>query len=399
MADKSVPLIQTLTPERWAGLSMDFIDAGYIGLLVKNGQLIRKLEPGRHFSFALPILEKAQLILVDNKIRNLDVVSQGDFLSSDQFLVNVSLTVMYQVVDPKRVALELSNPIGSLISAIKDNLGVVINQMSLHELTQQGRVQIREYILSHLDSFYLLGFNLDDVRVSDINFPQTRGVARQVEGLTARQEAIHEAAVRQAAALENAPAIQQINIGGLGGASGAVPGMPGGAGRGAIASPNGSGSLNLPLNPPANLPVEATVVVPSAAALPPNRMTAPNLNPKPNPNPAPLPPTTLAVDVRGQAARLIHRASKAVIPLSTSPFTIGREPHHTLVSADPLCSRNHARIDQIRDTQGNTAYQITDIGSSNGTFINNQRLPANQAIALKPGFLLKIGADEWVFER
>ncbi|NJN64212.1 MAG: hypothetical protein HC882_04595, partial [Acidobacteria bacterium] len=129
MSNTSSPLIQTFTPDRWAGWSMDFIKAGYVGLLVKNGQLVRKLEPGRHFSFALPWLEQCELILVDSKIRNLEIVSQGDFLSKDQFLVNVSLSIMYQVVDPKRIALELSDPIAALTSAIKDQLGVVINQL------------------------------------------------------------------------------------------------------------------------------------------------------------------------------------------------------------------------------------------------------------------------------
>ena len=51
------PLIQTVTPERWAGFSMDFIGAGYTGLLVKNGRAVRTLKSGRHFSFALPLLE------------------------------------------------------------------------------------------------------------------------------------------------------------------------------------------------------------------------------------------------------------------------------------------------------------------------------------------------------
>ncbi|MFM7424226.1 MAG: SPFH domain-containing protein, partial [Elainella sp.] len=177
---QSPPLIQTITPDRWAGLSMNFIDAGYVGLLVKNGQLVRKLEPGRHFSFALPYLEQCQIVLVDGKIRSLEVVSQGDFVSRDQYLVNVSLSIMYQVVDPKRVALELSDPIAALTSAVKDNLAVIVNQMRLDQLNQTGRVQIRDYLLTQLDSFYTLGFNLDDVRVSDVSFPQSPGVVRQL---------------------------------------------------------------------------------------------------------------------------------------------------------------------------------------------------------------------------
>lgn len=331
---------------------MNFIDAGYVGLLVKNGQLIRKLEPGRHFSFALPLLEQCQIILVDSKIRNLEVVSQGDFVSRDQYLVNISLSVMYQVVDPKRVALELSDPLAALTSAVKDNLAVVVNQMRLEQLNQLGRVQIRDYLLGHPDSFYLLGFNLDDVRVSDISFPQKRGVIRQLEGLTARAEAEHEAILHaEVAKAEHTVHLQSIQV------SSAEP-KP-----------------------------ETFVLTPGEASIP--AATARK----------PLPPTTLATDsTHPTTARLIHSESGRMTLLAASPFTIGREVHNTLISTDELCSRNHARIDRARNAQGNMYYQLTDIGSSNGTYLNQQRLTPHQAVPLTGGDRIKIGTEEWQFE-
>jgi hypothetical protein len=368
MSNSDSSLIQTLIPERWAGWSMDFIGAGYMGLLIKNGQLVRKLEPGRHFSFAIPWIEQAQILLVDTKIRNLDVVSHGDFLSRDQYLVNVSLSVMYQVIDPKRVAIELSDAIAALTSAVKDNLGVVINQLRLDELTQEGRVRIREYLLSHLDSFYLLGFNLEDVRVSDISFPQGRGVVRQVEGMSARQEAEHEARLKMqiANAEQRTLPFQQIHIN--------------------TNSPTTSETPSLP-----QTPVKPTFVIPGDAA--PVKLPAAPLT-------SALPPTTLVspAQVDQTMARLVHRGSGAIAPLSANPFTIGREPHHHFVSESPLCSRNHARIEMAQDDQGKIRYQLVDLGSSNGTFLNNQRLIPNYPYLLKTGCIIKIGSDEWVFE-
>jgi regulator of protease activity HflC (stomatin/prohibitin superfamily) len=363
----TAPLIQTLTPERWAGWSMDFINAGYAGLLVKNGQLVRKLEPGRHFSFALPWIEQCQLILVDSKVRNLEVLSQGDFLSRDQFLVNISLNVMYQVIDPKRVALELSDPIATLTSAVKDSLGVVVGQLRVEQLTNQGRVLIRQHLLESIDTFYLLGFNLDDVRVSDINFPKTRGIIRQVEGMSARQEAEHEAALKaQAGATHPAAPIQQVNIV---------------SGRGGWAA---SGEANVPL-PDAALEQTAVLLQGQAStpAIPPAKVS-------------PLPATMLTSD-DGAIARLIHNLSGQTIPLSVSAFGIGREPANSLVLEDPLCSRNHAQI--VRQTdKGQIRYQIIDRGSSNGTFVNGQRLVAHQPLWLVSGNIIKIGSQEWSFE-
>ena len=347
MTDSAPPLTQIVTPDRWAGLSMNFIDAGYIGLLVKNGQLVRKLEPGRHFSFALPYLEHCQIILVDGKIRNLDVVSEGDFVSRDQYLVNISLSVMYQVIDPKRIALELSDPLAALTSAVKDNLAVVVNILKLEQLNQIGRVQIRDYLLSHLDSFYTLGFNLDDVRVSDISFPQRTGVIRQLEGLTSKQEADHEAQ-RQAQ----------------------------------IVSAERTVHIQPPIKTP--LPVED----------PSETLPTPPIQPVVR---KPLPPTTLATS-DAPAAQLVNNESGEVIKLTANPFTIGRETHNILISTDELCSRNHARIDWVNEAQS-SYYQITDMGSSNGTLVNGQRLVPQQPVTLEPGAQIKIGTTEWRFER
>jgi hypothetical protein len=353
------PLIQTLTPERWAGWSMDFIGTGYVGLLVKNGQLIRKLEPGRHFSFALPFLEQCHVVLVDTKIRNLEVLSQGDFLSQDQYVVNVSLSVMYQVIDPKRVALELSDPIGSLTSAVKDLLGVVINDLTLEQLLRQGRVEIRQHLTSHPDTFYLLGFNLEDVRVGDISFPQSRGVVRQVEGLTAREESVHEAKLNQLGGKQaEEKAQKQSNQQFKAGAS----------------------SVDSP----------ATVWFPNAKSVANQKLPT---QPKRS-----LPPTTLAPETADATARLVHQTTGAIVPLTVNPFTIGREPENSLVLESSFCSRYHAAIERVVNLQGTMNYQLVDVGSSNGTFLNQQRLLANQPAVLEGGSVIKIGDDVWTFE-
>ncbi len=371
MSGNSFPLIQTVTPERWVGWSMDFIGAGYTGLLVKNGRVMRTLLPGRHFSFALPLLEQCQLIVVDTKVRNLAIVSQGDFLSRDQHLINVSLNVMYQVVDAKRVALELSEPIAALTSAVKDTLAVAVGQLNVEQLTTQGRVHIRQYILENAEVSYALGFALEDVRVSDISFPQTRGVIRQVEAMSARQEAEHEAALQMQIAKAGRPdvpppPVQQVNI------------ISGG-------EPNSS-------DPALGATLEATTVAIGGQA--PVQASLPTKQDRPA-----LAPTVLAEDSgRNAIARLVHRVTGQIVFLSVTPFTMGREPSNTLVLDDPLCSRNHALIVHFTDPQGTLRYQLTDLSSSNGTFVNGQLLGPNQPVWLTPGSVIRIGTQEWTFD-
>ncbi|MBO3461383.1 FHA domain-containing protein [Aetokthonos hydrillicola Thurmond2011] len=369
MSTESTPLIETFIPDRLVGWSMEFIGAGYTGLLVKNGRLVRTLLPGRHFTFALPLLEESELMLVDTKIRNLDIVSQGDFLSKDQYLINVSLNVMYQVVDPKRVALELSEPIAALISAVKDTLGLAIGQLSVEQLIAQGRAHIRRSILENTEVSYSLGFSLEDVRVNDISFPQGTGIIRQVEGMSARQQAEHQAALQAQIAQAGRPDIisppgQQINI--------------------------FSGQKPNSIDPAINAILEG-----KNAAIEGQAYTQPSL---PTRDSYTLPPTVIDPHSKPDPiARLVNNSSGAIAILSNSPFTIGREPVNTLVLDDNLSSRHHAQILKVID-KGTTKYELIDLGSSNGTFVDGQRLVPKQPVSLNPGNIIKIGSQIWTFE-
>ncbi len=65
---------------------------------------------------------------------------------------------------------------------------------------------------------------------------------------------------------------------------------------------------------------------------------------------------------------------------------VGRDPQADIHLDDPKVSRNHARI----ETDG-SIFRITDLGSTNGTFIGNHRLMANIPQVWQPGQSLRIG--------
>ena len=74
------------------------------------------------------------------------------------------------------------------------------------------------------------------------------------------------------------------------------------------------------------------------------------------------------------------------------PFmTIGRDPTNDMViTADPQISRQHA---QVRAVAG--GYEIIDMGSANGLFVNGQRVPR---AVLRPGDRIRVGNTECAYQ-
>jgi hypothetical protein len=115
--------------------------------------------------------------------------------------------------------------------------------------------------------------------------------------------------------------------------------------------------------------------------------------------PAPLPSPRLVgvapaagVD-HPSTARLVlaaGRASRPSVDIPLAGLTIGRERANLLSIHDSLASRQHARIDYAAG-----AWVITDLSSSNGTYVNGMRITRQ---ALQPGDQIQIGGVVLVFQ-
>ncbi|MDW8215068.1 MAG: phage tail protein I [Roseiflexaceae bacterium] len=86
--------------------------------------------------------------------------------------------------------------------------------------------------------------------------------------------------------------------------------------------------------------------------------------------------------------KLIIRSAdgERVITLRQPQYTIGRNPARDLHLDSPVVSNMHGRIDA-----GLQGAQLVDLGSTNGTFIGERRLPPNQPHPLAPGEEVRIG--------
>lgn len=77
------------------------------------------------------------------------------------------------------------------------------------------------------------------------------------------------------------------------------------------------------------------------------------------------------------------------LQLSEEVTTIGSVAGNTVVLADPAVSRKHAGIRKV-----NGSYELADLGSTNGVYVNGQKVPKK---TLEPGDIIRVGNTEAVF--
>src|SRR5438045_670979 len=79
--------------------------------------------------------------------------------------------------------------------------------------------------------------------------------------------------------------------------------------------------------------------------------------------------------------------------LTANTLTIGRSPDNQFVIQDAQAASHHAEIRP--DAQG---YVLTDLGSTNGTFVNEQRLSPRVPRLLVSGEVIRIGSTSLTYE-
>lgn len=82
-------------------------------------------------------------------------------------------------------------------------------------------------------------------------------------------------------------------------------------------------------------------------------------------------------------------------PLTASTLKMGRAGDNQLVLNDPQVSSHHAEIAPV---PGGNGYQVTDLNSRNGSFLNEQRLSPSTPRQFNPGDVLRLGATSFTYE-
>src|SRR5688572_10508345 len=89
-----------------------------------------------------------------------------------------------------------------------------------------------------------------------------------------------------------------------------------------------------------------------------------------------------------QESLVVYKDNKVVtrIPLQAPTMTVGRKAGMNVQLEDPLISRWHATL-----FADGGRWFLVDKKSGNGTFLNGQRLVADQPVLLQNGFVADVG--------
>jgi hypothetical protein len=144
---------------------------------------------------------------------------------------------------------------------------------------------------------------------------------------------------------------------------------------------------------PAPAPVAQATVAPLAPAVPAaTEMPLPGFTITPAIDDAPVPAAAAPVaPVQHSAPATIVLPSGQRLAVTAHAITIGRLPECTIVLNDPNTSRRHAEI--RRGLQGTT---VVDLGSTNGTKVNGQRITGEHTLAA--GDIITVGNTHLRFE-
>jgi len=80
-----------------------------------------------------------------------------------------------------------------------------------------------------------------------------------------------------------------------------------------------------------------------------------------------------------------------MIAIEKLPFRVGREPSCEL----PVAAKDISRLHACLERDGIDGLKVTDLGSTNGSFVNRNRLPQHGSAILKDGDILHFGTTEF----
>lgn len=164
LLDKGIPL---------PGLRGHYVvDEGWCAVITEGGAFKEILEPGHHYLDRYRMFRDVKAIAVDMRVQPLSVSTRGEFQIAQPVPVevNLDLTVEYQVVDARRVALEVKTPLTSLYDRVIQAIRGAVSYVTIDEIRTQGEglAHVIQQRLQAMNLPKVLGIEVLNVLVTTI---------------------------------------------------------------------------------------------------------------------------------------------------------------------------------------------------------------------------------------
>ncbi|MBC6427916.1 MAG: FtsH protease activity modulator HflK [Cellvibrionales bacterium] len=159
-----VYLILGLLAAAWLFSSFYVLDEKERGVVMRFGKYHKTIDPGLRFNPYL--IDTVEIERVTEERQYTAAGTNSLMLTQDENIVQVPLTVQYNIKDVKSFVLNVNNPIGTLELATDSAIRHVVGSTPLEAVLSEGRSQMADEVEIRLQSYldnYGTGINVIDV--------------------------------------------------------------------------------------------------------------------------------------------------------------------------------------------------------------------------------------------
>ena len=183
---KSLLLFLLIPLAFWGASGFYTVDEGKEGVVLQFGRYIKTSKPGLRYHLPSPI-QNVQIVDTQGvRIKEIGyrggsgnsartVQEESLMLTEDENIVDVKLSVQYQVADPKLYLFAVNDPDQTLFQVVESTTRGVVGQSTMDYVLTEGRSSIVSEIQSQsqkiLDELYHTGLLIGDVNLQDAQPP------------------------------------------------------------------------------------------------------------------------------------------------------------------------------------------------------------------------------------
>lgn len=182
----------------WAGFGIYQVDEKDRAVVLRFGKYLDTQGPGLHWN--PPLIDQVEMVRVTEERQ---YPSRGLMLTEDENIVEVPLTVQYNVIDAKAFVLNVKNPDLSLQHATDSAVRHVVGGSDLDDVVSSGRAAVGYAVKARLQEYldnYGTGINVIKVNIQEAK-PPTEVKAAYDDVIKARED--QERLINEAQAYAN----------------------------------------------------------------------------------------------------------------------------------------------------------------------------------------------------